>query len=64
MKPARGEQDLPQATHEGVMTILGVQLRTYRLDDGRTVIHADDFHRLMAVMAGEGQGEDDNARSG
>lgn len=49
MKPARPE-DIPRATHEGTMTVMGVKLRTYRLDDGRTVIHADDFHRLLEEM--------------
>lgn len=49
MKPARPE-DIPQATHEGTLELLGLKLRTYRLDDGRTVIHADDFHELMAAM--------------
>jgi hypothetical protein len=49
MKPAR-EEDIPRATHEGEMELLGVKLRTYRLDDGRTLIHADDFHKLMDVM--------------
>jgi hypothetical protein len=48
-KPARPE-DTPKATHEGKTTILGVEIRTYRLDDGRTIIHADDFHKLMEVM--------------
>lgn len=47
--PARPE-DLPKATHEGETTILGVKIRTYRLDDGRAIIHADDFHKLMEVM--------------
>jgi hypothetical protein len=45
MKPARPD-DIPRATHEGVMELLGMKLRTYRLDDGRTVIHADDFHEF------------------
>lgn len=49
LKPARPD-DIPKATHEGKLSILGIELRTYRLDDGRTVIHADDFHRLMAAM--------------
>lgn len=48
-KPARPE-DMPKATHEGKTTILGVEVRTYRLDDGRAIIHADDFHKLMEVM--------------
>lgn len=49
MKPARDE-DIPKATHEGTATILGVTVRTYRLDDGRIVIHADDFPQLLAAM--------------
>lgn len=39
--------DIPQATHEGVMELLGMKLRIYRLDDGNTVIHADDFHAFL-----------------
>ena len=49
MKPAR-EDDIPRATHEGEMEILGLKVRVYRLDDGRTLIHADDFHALLAKM--------------
>jgi len=49
MKPARPE-DVPIATHQGEMMILGLKVRVYRLDDGRTVIHADDFHALLAKM--------------
>lgn len=57
MKAAR-EQDIPQATHEGETEILGVKLRTYRLDDGRAVIHADDFHKLLEVMGMTDPGTD------
>lgn len=49
MKPAR-PGDLPKATHEGVMKIGDLEVRIYRLDDGRNVIHADDFHRLLAKL--------------
>ncbi len=49
MKPARDE-DIPKATHEGVTEIMGVKVRTFRLDDGRNVIHADDFHALLTAM--------------
>lgn len=49
MKAAR-PIDIPQATHEGKTTILGVEVRSYRLDDGRAVIHADDFHKILEVM--------------
>jgi hypothetical protein len=49
MKPARNE-DIPKATHEGTATLFGVTVRTFRLDDGRAVIHADDFHKLIDAM--------------
>lgn len=49
MKPARDE-DIPKATHEGVLEILGLKVRTYRLDDGRTVIQADGFCKLLEAM--------------
>jgi hypothetical protein len=49
MKPARDE-DIPKATHEGTQTLFGVEVRTYVLDDGRAIIHADDFHKLLRAM--------------
>lgn len=48
-KPAR-EEDLPKVISEGTATYAGVEVRTYVLDDGRRIIHADDFHKLMEVM--------------
>lgn len=52
MKPAR-PGDIPQVVHEGTQEIMGVTLRTYVLDDGRRIINADDFHKLMEVMMGD-----------
>ena len=49
MKPAR-EEDIPKATHSGVMDLLGVKARVHRLDDGRTVIEAEDFHKILEAM--------------
>lgn len=49
LKPARPE-DIPFATHESEMELLGVKVRVYHLDDGRRVIDADDFHKLMEAM--------------
>lgn len=49
MKPSR-EEDLPKVTHTGVMDLLGVKARVHRLDDGRTVIEADDFHKILEAM--------------
>lgn len=48
MKPA-----IPKATHEGEATLFGVKVRTYRLDSGESVIHADDFHKLIEAMFGD-----------
>ncbi len=48
-KPARPE-DMPKATHEGKSTFLGIEVRTYRLDDGRSVIHADDFRKILSAL--------------
>ncbi len=44
---------LPSVTHEGVLEIAGHRLRCYRLDDGRAIIHADDFHRFFGDMGVE-----------
>jgi hypothetical protein len=52
MKPARPE-DIPQAIAESEMELLGVKVKTYVLDDGRRIIDADDFHKLMAIMTGD-----------
>lgn len=43
--------DLPTAMIEGELTICGVTLRTYVLDDGRRILNADDVHRLFASWA-------------
>lgn len=44
---------MPQVVSEGEQELLGVKLRTYVLDDGRRIIDADDFHKLMAVIFGD-----------
>jgi hypothetical protein len=49
MKPARPD-DIPAATHESVQEFFGIKVRTYVLDDGRRIINAEDFHRLMEAM--------------
>lgn len=38
---------VPQAAQEGTQEILGVTMRSYVLEDGRRVFHADDVHRLL-----------------
>jgi hypothetical protein len=49
VKAARPE-DIPFATHESVQEIMGVRVRFYVLDDGRRIINADDFHKLLETM--------------
>jgi hypothetical protein len=49
MKPAR-EEDIPKVTHTGIIDLLGVKARVHRLDDGRTVIEAEDFHKILEAM--------------
>lgn len=49
MKPAR-EEDIPKVTHTGVMDLLGVKARVHRLDNGRTVIEAEDFEKILEAM--------------
>jgi hypothetical protein len=44
------KDDLPKATHESVQYYYGIAIRTYVLDDGRRIINADDFHKLMDTM--------------
>jgi hypothetical protein len=58
-KPAPGEpdgSDIPHATHAGVLELAGHRLRCYRLNDGRTIIDADD---MSAFFGGLLDGDDD-----
>lgn len=51
MKLARPE-DIPTATHSGIWKIGDMEIRVHRLDDGRRVIAADDFKKVLAWMDG------------
>jgi hypothetical protein len=44
--------DTPYATHHGVWNFMGDSLRVYRLNNGQTVIAADDFERVFGEMLG------------
>lgn len=48
--PEPDDSGLPYATHKGVLELFGVKLRCYRLNDGRALFHADDFHALLNMM--------------
>lgn len=58
----REHPDVPVATHHGVLDIAGVKLNCYRLDDGRAIVDADDFARLMEELGMSGIGKDGAAR--
>lgn len=44
------DNDIPFATHSGVLEFGGEPLRVYRLSDGRAVIDCDDFERFFASL--------------
>ena len=43
---------LPYATHCGVLDVVGVQLRCYRLNDGRVIFDAEDVRALFGDLLG------------
>ncbi len=40
---------LPYATHKGIWHFMGQEIRVYRLNDGRAIIEADDFWKILGV---------------
>lgn len=44
------EDHLPKATHQGEMEFMGQKIKTYRLDDGRAIIDAEDFNKILESM--------------
>lgn len=48
--PPNHEENIPWATHEGVLEILGTKLRCYRLSTGQAVFNADDINALFGVV--------------
>jgi hypothetical protein len=45
--------ELPYATHEGVLSICGIRLHCYRLNTGMAVFDADDVKRFFGMEAGQ-----------
>ena len=39
--------DMPYATHSGVLNIMGVELKVYRLNTGQAIIDSEDMMRLF-----------------
>ena len=50
---AEGGDGLPFATHFGVLEIEGIKLRCYRLNDGRSIIDADDMEAFFGDVLGD-----------
>jgi len=42
---------VPKAISEGVVTIMGHQMKVYQLDDGRRVIEQNDLEEFFRKMA-------------
>lgn len=55
------DEDLPRAAHEGSITLAGVAIRTYVLEDGRRIMNADDMTALHRVLKGGAQVKPDEA---
>jgi hypothetical protein len=49
--PTNGANDLPYATHSGVLQIGEHSLKCFRLSDGQSVFDAEDFERFFDGMA-------------
>lgn len=50
MPPPKPQNEIPQAVAEAEIDLLGIKVRVYQLSDGREVIDANDFHRLLIAM--------------
>jgi len=50
---AAGVDGLPYATHFGVLEIGAIKLRCYRLNDGRSIIDADDMEAFFGDVLGD-----------
>ena len=48
---SKSDNGTPRATHKGILTIGGYDLRCYQLDDGRRVIDSDDVLRFFGGIA-------------
>ncbi len=48
---AMADDGIPWATHSGVLTIAGTQLRCYRLNTGQAIFDADDVATLFGMSS-------------
>lgn len=40
----------PKAVAESEQEYFGIKVKTYVLDDGRRIIDAEDFHKILALL--------------
>ncbi len=50
--PDQSSDGGPTVTHEGILELGNYKLRCYRLDDGRSIINADDFREFFGDALG------------
>lgn len=43
------EGGLPYATHSGIWEFMGKQIKVYRLNNGKAIIDADDFWKILGI---------------
>ena len=43
------EDGIPYATHSGIWKFMGKEIRVYRLNNGKAIIDADDFWKILGV---------------
>jgi hypothetical protein len=48
--PDKGDGTLPYVTHHGVLSIAGLTLRCYQLNDGRRIFDADDLRPMFEAL--------------
>lgn len=47
----QADDEIPYATHYGILRLGNEEIRVYRLNTGETVIHHDDFLKFLGVLA-------------
>lgn len=45
------DDGIPYATHEGILDLFGIEMRCFRLSDGKAVIDAESVEKLFGLFA-------------
>ncbi len=53
----------PNATYDGSLTIAGIELHCYTLDDGRRILDMEGVNKLLEWLAGGNELSPDDAAS-